>query len=138
ELPLLSHSYFPLGIESADLPLLAALDTGGGIASHFVHLAAAIAAAFLIHRLTKRNLLATAAIVTTPALALTAGWSLTDYPLLGIITALVLALDAGDDATIAASVGAGLLTKYTFIPLAVIALLAPRRWRPALPGLPIG
>ena len=138
ELPLLSHSYFPLGIESADLPLLAALDTGGGIASHFVHLAAAIAAAFLIHRLTKRNLLATAAIVTTPALALTAGWSLTDYPLLGIITALVLALDAGDDATIAASVGAGLLTKYTFIPLAVIALLAARRWRPALPGLAIG
>src|SRR5205085_5746916 len=71
-------------------------------------------------------------------LALTAGWSLTDYPLLGIITALVLALDDDDHATIAASVGAGLLTKYTFIPLAVIALLAARRWRPALPGLAIG
>jgi hypothetical protein len=43
-LPLLSHSWFPLGIESADLPslsLLGAID--GGIASHFLHLFAAIA-----------------------------------------------------------------------------------------------
>lgn len=137
-LPLLSHSYFPLGIESADLPLLALLGDSGGIASHFVHLAAAIATAALIHRLTKGNLLATAAIVTTPALALTAGWSLVDWPLLGICAALVLALDAADDATIASAVGAGLLTKYTFIPFAVIAFVVARRWRPALPGLAIG
>jgi len=34
DLPLISHSYFPLGIESADLPLLAILgQIGGGIAS---------------------------------------------------------------------------------------------------------
>ncbi|MEA2572632.1 MAG: hypothetical protein QOI24_4633 [Acidobacteriota bacterium] len=138
ELPLLSHSYFPLGIESADLPLLAALDSGGGIASHFLHLLAAIAATLLIHRLTKRNLFATAAIVATPALALTAGWSLVDWPLLGITAALVLALDEDDHATIAAAVGAGLLTKYTFIPLALVALVVARRWRPALPGLAIG
>ncbi|MCU1232023.1 MAG: hypothetical protein JWO97_4907 [Acidobacteria bacterium] len=138
ELPLLSHSYFPLGIESADLPLLAALDSGGGIASHFLHLLAAIATTLLIHRLTKRNLLATAAIVATPALALTAGWSLVDWPLLGIVAALVLALDEDDRATIAASIGAGLLTKYTFIPLALVALVVARRWRPALPGLAIG
>jgi hypothetical protein len=138
ELPLLSHSYFPLGIESADLPLLAALDTGGGIASHFVHLIAAIAATLLIHRLTKRNLFATAAIVSTPALALTAGWSLVDWPLLGIAAALVLALDEDDHATIAATIGAGLLTKYTFIPLALVALFVARRWRPALPGVAIG
>jgi hypothetical protein len=138
ELPLLSHSYFPLGIESADLPLLAALDSSGGIASHFLHLLAAIAATLLIHRLTKRNLFATAAIVSTPALALTAGWSLVDWPLLGITAALVLALDEDDHATIAAAVGAGLLTKYTFIPLALVALVVARRWRPALPGLAIG
>jgi membrane protein CcdC involved in cytochrome C biogenesis len=31
DLPLLSHSYFPLGIESADLPLLATLGTDGAI-----------------------------------------------------------------------------------------------------------
>jgi hypothetical protein len=138
ELPLLSHSYFPLGIESADLPLLAALDEGGGIASHFLHLAAALATTLLIHRLTKRNMLATAAIVTTPALALTAGWSLVDWPLLGITAALVLALDEDDQAATATSIGAGLLTKYTFIPLALIALVAARRWKPALPGLAIG
>jgi hypothetical protein len=138
EMPLLSHSYFPLGIESADLPLLAALDSGGGIASHFLHLLAAIATTLLLHRLTKCNLLATAAIVATPALALTAGWSLVDWPLLGIIAALVLALDEDDRATIAASIGAGLLTKYTFIPLAIVALVVARRWRPALPGLAIG
>ena len=33
--------------------------------------------------------LLTAAIITTPALALTAGWSLVDWPLLGICFALL-------------------------------------------------
>jgi len=136
-LPLLSHSYFPLGIESADLPLLTLLGDDGGIASHFVHLLAAIATAVLIQRRAK-NLLITAAIITTPALAITAGWSLVDFPLLGICVALWLALESDDDATAAAAIGAGLLTKYTFIPFAVIALLAARKWRPAIPGLLIG
>src|SRR5207248_4606390 len=45
DLPLISHSYFPLGIESADLPLLSILgQLAGGIASHFLHLGAAVAA----------------------------------------------------------------------------------------------
>lgn len=136
-LPLLSHSYFPLGIESADLPLLALLRDDGGIASHFVHLFAAIATAVLIQRRAK-NLLVTAAILTTPALAITAGWSLVDFPLLGICVALWLALEADDDATIAAAIGAGLLTKYTFIPLAVVALAVGRRLKVAIPGLLIG
>jgi len=136
-LPLLSHSWFPLGIESADLPLLTLLGDDGAIASHFVHLLAAIGVTLLIQRRAK-NLLVTAAIITTPALAITAGWSLVDFPLLGICVALWLALDDGDDATAAAAIGAGLLTKYTFVPFAIVALIAARRWRPAIPGLLVG
>ena len=133
-LPLLSHSYFPLGVESASLPLLTMIGNEGGIASHFIHLFAAIATTMLIQRRTK-DLLITAAIITTPALAITAGWSLVDFPLLGICVALWLAVENDDDATIAAAIGAGLLTKYTFIPFAFIAA---RRWRAAIPGLLIG
>lgn len=147
ELPLLSHSYFPLGIESADLPALAMLDPiAAGIASHFVHLFAAIAATLLMLRLARRHgggdeqhaWLAVAAIVATPALALTAGWSLVDWPLLGICAALLLALETDDEASIAAAVAAGLLTKYTFIPFALVALLVTRRWRTAWPGVVAG
>jgi len=136
-LPLLSHSYFPLGVESAGLPLLTLLGDDGGIASHFIHLFAAIATTVLIQRRAK-NLLITAAIITTPALAITAGWSMVDFPLLGICVALWIALENDDDASAAAAIGAGLLTKYTFIPFAVVALAVGRRWRPAIPGLLIG
>src|SRR5947209_4391339 len=121
DLPLISHSYFPLGIESADLPLLTILgQIGGGIASHFLHLGAAIAATAMLFRLSRGNALALAAIVTTPALALMAGWSLVDWPLIGICAILVLALDDDDAATISIAIAAGLLTKYTFIPFAVL------------------
>ena len=123
DLPLISHSYFPLGIESADLPLLAILgQMGGGIASHFLHLGAALAATAQLFRLARGNALAVAAIVTTPALALIAGWSLVDWPLIGICAALVLALEDHDVATISIAIAAGLLTKYTFIPFAIIAV----------------
>jgi hypothetical protein len=116
DLPLISHSYFPLGIESADLPLLTILgQIGGGIASHFLHLGAAIAATAILFRLARGNSFAVAAIVTTPALALIAGWSLVEWPLIGICALLVLALDDGDAATISMAIAAGLLTKYTFI-----------------------
>ncbi|HEY2829206.1 MAG TPA: hypothetical protein VGJ88_03755, partial [Thermoanaerobaculia bacterium] len=119
ELPLISHSYFPLGIESADLPSLTLLGSlAGGIASHFLHLIAAIATTVVIHRRT-RNALLTAAIVTTPALALTAGWSLVDWPLLGICVAF---LAAGERES---ALAAGLLTKYTFIPFALLLVLLP-------------
>lgn len=124
DLPLLSHSYFPLGIESADLPLLTMLDpSGGGIASHLLHLAAAIAATALLFRLTRGNFLATAAIVTTPALAIMAGWSMDDIPLLAVCAALTLALVEADLVTVTAAIAAGLLTKYTFLPFAAIALV---------------
>jgi hypothetical protein len=139
DLPLISHSYFPLGIESADLPLLSILgQIGGGIASHFLHLGAALAAMAMLFRMSRGNALALAAIVTTPALALIAGWSLVDWPLIGICAILVLALDDNDAATISMAIAAGLLTKYTFIPFAIIAMVVARRWRGLPPGLAIG
>ena len=119
DLPLISHSYFPLGIESADLPLLSILGQSGAIASHFLHLAAAIASTALLLRLARGNALAAAAVVATPALALTAGWSLVDFPLLGICAALVLDEDSAGPA-----LAAGLLTKYTFVPFAIVVGLA--------------
>ena len=123
DLPLISHSYFPLGIESADLPLLAILgQVGGGVASHFLHLGAVLAATAMLFRLTRGNALTVAAIVTTPALALIAGWSLVDWPLIGICAVLVLALDSSDITTLTMALAAGMLTKYTFIPFAIIAL----------------
>jgi hypothetical protein len=129
DLPLISHSYFPLGVESADLPLLVTLGAvSGGIASHLLHLIAAIATTMLIHRRT-RDALLTAAIITTPALALTAGWSLVDWPLLGVCFALL------DDDEVVPALAAGLLTKYTFIPFAIIVLLVKRRWRDLWPAL---
>lgn len=122
DLPLISHSYFPLGVESADLPPIAILGAlYGGIASHLLHLLAAVATTLLIHRRT-RDTLVTAAIVTTPALALTAGWSLVDWPLVGICLLLL------DDEERPAALAAGMLTKYTFLPFACIVLAIRRRF----------
>ncbi|MEA2465003.1 MAG: hypothetical protein QOJ98_2750 [Acidobacteriota bacterium] len=127
ELPLLSHSYFPLGIESADLlPLTLLGSTGGGLASHFLHFFAAIATTLLVVRRTQ-SWLATAAIVTTPALAITAGWSLVEWPLAGLFVALYVALESDDRDTASAATAAGLLTKYTFLPFALIAWALKRR-----------
>ena len=134
DLPLISNSYFPLGIESADLPLLAAMGRDGAVASHFLHLGVALAATLLLYRLSRRDGLLTAAIVATPVLAVMAGWSLADWPLLGVCAALVLALDEDDTAAIAGSLAAGLLLKYTFIPFALITLLVHRRWRGLWPA----
>lgn len=121
ELPLLSHSYFPLGIESADLlPLSLIGPSDGGVASHFIHLFAAIATTLLILRRTK-SWLATAAIATTPALAIIAGWSLVDWPLTGLFVALYIALTDDDVETASAATAAGLLVKYTFAPFALVA-----------------
>jgi len=139
ELPLDSHSYFPMAIESADLPLLAILgQAGGGIASHFLHLFSALAVTALLLRVTKDCPILTAAVVVTPALALTAGWSLVDWPLLGVSLAFVVALDADDRPAAAAALAAGLLTKYTFIPLALVAVIVTRRFRGLWPGLIAG
>lgn len=127
ELPLSSHSYFPLGIESADLAALVLLGAGGGgVASHFLHLFAAIATSLLIARRTE-SWLATAAIVTTPALAITVGWSLVDWPLAGLFVATFVALERDDTRTASAATAAGLLTKYTFLPFALLAWAIQRK-----------
>jgi hypothetical protein len=145
DLPLLSHSYFPLGIESADLPLLSILGRDGAIASHFLHLGSAIAATVILWRLARGNAIAVAAVVATPALAITAGWSLVDWPLIGVCAVLVGALEknphpqvADPLPTLSAAIAAGLLTKYTFIPFAAVALVLARRWRGVLPGAALG
>lgn len=137
-LPLLSHSYFPLGIESADLPLLSLFGAlTGGIASHFLHLGAAICAALVAWDVTKRNGLVTAAIVATPALAITAGWSLVDWPQVGLTLLALESMDS-DDARFPAALGAGLLTKYTFVPIAFVLLVVSKRWRAAIPAAIVG
>jgi hypothetical protein len=139
DLPLVSHSYFPLGVESGDIPFLVSLGTtDGGIASHFLHLFAAIAVVLLLLRNTKECPILTAAVVATPALALTAGWSLVDWVLLGVSLALVNALETDDAVTVAAALGAGILTKYTFLPIALIAIVVTRKFRGVLPGIAIG
>ena len=123
ELPLLAQSYRPLGIESADLPALALLGPrGGGVASHVLHWLAAVAATWLIARRTQSWLM-TAAIVTTPALAIVAGWSFLDWPLLGLFVAML------EDDEPSAATAAGLLTSYVFVPFAAL-VWALRRTRP--------
>src|SRR4029077_7512367 len=47
-------------------------------------------------------------------------------------------IDAEDDPTRAAALGAGLLTKYTFLPVALIAIVVQRRWKGIWPGAVIG
>ncbi|HEX6088248.1 MAG TPA: hypothetical protein VF266_27200 [Thermoanaerobaculia bacterium] len=119
QLPLLAQSHRPLGIESASLPALALLGpSGGGVASHSLHWLAAIAATWLIARRTQSWLL-TAAIVTTPALAL----HLPDWPLLGLFVAML------DDEEPSAATAAGLLTSLTFVPFAALVWIV-RRKRP--------
>lgn len=135
DLPLLSHSYFPLAIESADLPALAILGADGAIASHFLHLLAAIAAFSVLALALPQaagGLTAAIAIASTPALLLTAGWSWNEWPLVGLtLTALLAARSiAADDengpgpAVFALALAGGFLTKYTFAPLALVLILA--------------
>ncbi len=130
ELPLLSEAYYPFGIESADLPALSLIGAAAALSSHALHLLLALSGAVVLHgwvaaRASRRiALLATAAVVTCPALLMTTGVSWTDWPLLAIAIALVAAVDRAvrsgdDDAWVAAglAVAAGLLTKYTFVAL---------------------
>ncbi|HYO76187.1 MAG TPA: hypothetical protein VE010_06950 [Thermoanaerobaculia bacterium] len=127
ELPLLAGSYSPLGIESADLlPLTLLGRARGGLASHFLHWLAAVATTILIVRRTQ-SWLATAAIVTTPALAFAAGWSLIDWPLTGLFVALYVALEDDSRNSASAATAAGLLTSYAFVPFAIAAWVLKKR-----------
>jgi hypothetical protein len=145
ELPLMSHSWFPLGTESADLPALALLgEEGGAIASHLLHLLVAVAmalqmAAWLGRASPATGWFGTVGILSTPALLLMAGWSGTDVPLAAVTTVLFVELDGfvrreGPAGGAAVAIAAGLLIKYTFVPIALALaglawILAPhRRW----------
>ncbi|MBW3670521.1 MAG: hypothetical protein KY432_02480 [Acidobacteria bacterium] len=128
-LPLMSHSWFPLGTEAADLPAIALLGTRGAIASHLLHLLIGIAGGIVLVRSlprTRSSLLGAAAVMSTPAIILGAGWSGTDIPLVAVTLVLFLSLDRyltgnGGGAWVASSIAAGLLIKYTFLP--IVALL---------------
>lgn len=139
ELPLLSHSYFPLGIESADLPLLSILGDDGALASHLLHAIGVIATVAVIFGWASRRasmrtaFLVVLSIATTPALLLTGGWSLNDWAIAGACAALFVSLEErlqGGDASrgsggaAALALAAGLLTKYTFVPVAAVLILA--------------
>ena len=126
-LPLVTRSHGSLGIESADLiPFTLLGRISAGLASHFLHWLSAVAATLLIVR-RRRSWLATAAVVTTPALVIAAGWSLPDWPLLGLFVALYAALEDDDRRTASAATAAGLLTSYLFLPFAVAAWAIKRR-----------
>jgi hypothetical protein len=138
ELPLLSHSHFPFAIESASLPLLSFFGARGAIAAHFVHLMMAIAGTVLIaQRLAGRRWTLAAAIVVTPALLVTAGWAWVDFELTVLAAVLFLALrdhGNGRPGLLRASLAlaGGLLTKYTFGPIALAIfaaafLVSPKR-----------
>lgn len=126
ELPLLSHSYFPFALESVSLPALALLGSRGAISAHFVHLLMAVAGVMAIsRRVDTHRWTVTAAIVTTPALLITAGWAWVDFEL--TILGALLFLSLRDESkgkssalTNALALAGGLLTKYTFAPLALV------------------
>jgi len=134
DLPLLSHSYFPLGIESLDVLSLSLLGTNGATASHLVHLIAAIATVALLFSWLRQHagndwaVVGVVSIVLTPAFLVTAGWSWNDWPLLGICLALIIAFEESRNASRVSPIGvalaAGLLTKYTFAVFAVAVLAA--------------
>lgn len=132
ELPLISHSYFPLGIESADLFALSILGAQGAVSSHLLHLLAAFATAFVAGTWIGRrhsielSLAATFAIVSTPALLVTAGWSWNEWPLVGICVVIAERLDRPGPAwrsSLLAAMAAGLLCKYTFLIFALVIVL---------------
>ncbi|MHB0972244.1 MAG: hypothetical protein ACYC7A_18855 [Thermoanaerobaculia bacterium] len=134
ELPLISHSYFPLGVESASLPAFALLGDAAGYSAHWLHFFAAFACAVLLYALLRERTTAeiaiavTAAAVTIPPLAVTTGWAWLEWPLVGIalvaFSALERIAEGDDDAfpTFAAALAAGLLTKYTFGAFAIAAI----------------
>ncbi|MGH9456773.1 MAG: hypothetical protein ACRD2J_03935 [Thermoanaerobaculia bacterium] len=141
DLPLLSHSYFPLAIESADVPALALLGADGAIASHFLHLFAALAVFAILARDLPRpgGMICAVGIATAPALFLTAGWSWNEWPLVGVaLVALVAARsvveqdgEGAGPAILALALGAGFLVKYTFAAVAlalIAALTVARAW----------
>jgi hypothetical protein len=127
DLPLLSHSYFPFGSESAAIPALALIHDQGAAAAHFLNVAIVLTIWRCLDRWLRSKCspmlasLMAAAILTTPAIAMTAGFAWADWPLLGTVIALLVTIDRSIRAEtfskvdLALAIAAGLLTKYTFI-----------------------
>lgn len=125
DLPLLSHSYFPLGTESATLPLFAWLGTGAGRAAHVLHFGVFLAVLYeigswLSARAPRFAWSGVAAVAATPALILTSGLCGNDWAVLGCAALLFASLDdaardvPGSRARVATAVAAGMLAKYSF------------------------
>lgn len=149
DLPLLSHSYFPFGSESSALPALALLHDDGAVAAHFLSVAILAAAWWSLLRWLRTRTapgvasVAAAAIVTTPALAITAGFAWADWPLAGVVIALLVTIDRSIRSgevrrlELALAIAAGMLTKYTFMGVAgpllmAFAIAIPREQRKRL------
>lgn len=135
ELPLNSHSYFPFGAECASLPLLTLAGGQGAVASHLVHWTVATLVLCMAYRWLQHHAgddwawLGTALVATVPALLLTAGASWVDWPLLGACLAVLCVVSQAGHGSLSAAalttaLAAGLSTKYTFAPFAVLGTLA--------------
>ncbi|MCK5799221.1 MAG: hypothetical protein KAI47_18645, partial [Deltaproteobacteria bacterium] len=137
---------------AADLPLFALAPRFAGLASHLLHLVIAVAVCGLLYRWLQRfrlgalgSLVAIAALLSTPALLITAGLSWNDWPLWGLCVALLYALDGPADgktgpgaappapavAPLALAIAGGLLCKYTFLVYGAVVVGVPLlgRWR---------
>jgi hypothetical protein len=131
-LPLLSHSFFPFGVESAFLPVLTLLGPRGAIGAHFVNIFVAAATLVVAWQFVERRAgrrqaeIAAIALLVTPAMLAIAGWAWNDWPLLGAVILLLDALDRDELSawSIGLPIAAGLLTKYTFVAPAIVLIVA--------------
>jgi hypothetical protein len=132
ELPLNSHSYFPMGVESASLPLFALGGPLGGHAARLLHWATAVLVVTALMGWLGRRLApgggstCCVVLVATPCLWLGTGVALVEWNLLGVCLLALIGLEAwiARDDTSGVSMAlvwaAGLTTKYTFLPFAAI------------------
>lgn len=132
EQPLMSHSYFPFGSEAASLPAFALLRHGAALASHFTSMGLAAATLVFCYQIVRRRTsaraasMATLCLLATPPMLVTAGWTWTDWPVLGAVLVMFDALDRDEVKTgdLGLAIAAGLLTKYTFVVPAGALILA--------------
>ncbi len=135
ELTLHSHSYFPMGIESASLPLLSMAGTLGARSMHMVLWLLACTVLLVLvrwlHRRLSLNLaLVSAAVVAcTPCLLITTGAVLVEWTLLGACLLVVVGLDdlleerPGALVLLTLAWAAGVATKYSFGLFALIVAM---------------
>lgn len=132
ELPLNSHSYFPLGVEAAALPLLALAGPLGGHAARLLHWVIAVLVTIVMARWLARRLWLSQALVacvvwvSAPCLWLATGLALIEWNLIGVCLLVVLCFESwvegreSHGAPIALAWAAGVATKYTFLPFAAV------------------